>query len=239
LKATILGLFFTFFVFWPHQGDCYSKFCEIRHSVPDEPILPKIQGSKYFYFLDSTTPLSKFSKEWSHPKYVGCNTAKYSSFLTQKEKQVIFILNLARTNPLHFLNSVVKRYPEISGKPNMVNSSYYKSLLVFLQTQSQLPILQPENILFESARCHAINSGKIGYEGHDRQSENCKKVEKFLGECCFYGADDPFKIVMELMIDEDVPSLGHREIFFTPYTQIGVSIQPHVRYRWNSVLDFG
>lgn len=194
---------------------------------------------EYFFLTDTINPLSKFSKEWSLPKYLACNTAKNSSFLTQKEKQVIFILNLARTNPLLFLNSVVKRYPEISVKPNMVNSSYYKSLLVFLQTQTQLPLLQPEKILFESARCHAINSGKIGYEGHDRQSENCKKVENFLGECCFYGADYPLKIVMELMIDEDVPSLGHRDIFFTPYTKIGVSIQPHVTYWWNTVLDFG
>ncbi len=239
MKAIRLGLFFTSLVFWPYQGDCYSKFCEIRHSVPEGPILTKNLGSKIYFFVDSTTPLSKFSKEWSHPKYLDCNTAKNSSFLTQKEKQVIFILNLARTNPLLFLNSVVKRYPVISENPNLVNSSYYKSLLVFLQNHSKLPTLQPDRNLFESARCHALNSGKIGYEGHDRQSEKCKTVENFRGECCFYGPDDPLVIVMELLIDEDVPSFGHRDIFFTPYTKIGVSIQPHVTYRWNSVLDFG
>jgi len=36
-----------------------------------------------------------------------------------------------------------------------------------------------------------------------------------------------------------VPSLGHREILFTDFTKIGVSIQPHKKYGWNTVLDFG
>lgn len=195
-------------------------------------------GQKIFFSEDTTNPLSKFSKEWSDSRYLACNTAKNSPFLSQKEKQVIFILNLARTNPPLFLNSVVKYYPEFSGEPELVNSSYYKSFLDFLQKQVPLPVLQPGRDLFESALCHAISSGKTGYEGHDRQSENCKTVEKFQGECCFYGSDEPLKVVLELLIDEDVPSLGHRKILFTPFTQIGISIQPHVAYRWNSVLDF-
>jgi hypothetical protein len=44
---------------------------------------------------------------------------------------------------------------------------------------------------------------------------------------------------MDLLIDEGVPSLGHRIILFKPHTQIGVSIQPHKKYRWNAVLDLG
>jgi len=49
----------------------------------------------------------------------------------------------------------------------------------------------------------------------------------------------PLEIVLELMIDEDVPSLGHRLVMFTNYTKIGISIQPHKKYEWNTVLDFG
>lgn len=229
--------FVIYFSFSFFQGLCSSAFYEFI-SPPVRPIFERNLGSGTFISADTINPLSKFSKEWTHPKYLVCNSAKDSCFLTQNEKQVIFILNLARTNPSLFLNSIVKRYPEITGKTRLVNSSYYKSLLVFLQIQTQLPVLQPARALFESAHCHAINAGKIGYVGHDRQSENCKKVEYFLGECCSYGSGDPLEIVMQLLIDEEVPSLGHRKILFTPYTKIGVSIKPHVTYGWNSVLDF-
>jgi hypothetical protein len=46
------------------------------------------------------------------------------------------------------------------------------------------------------------------------------------------------EIVLQLLIDEDVPSLGHRRILLEKYQTIGVSIQPHSHYGFNAVLDF-
>lgn len=184
-------------------------------------------------------PLSKFSKEWDDPKYLICNTAKDAAYLTQKEKEVIYILNLARTSPSLFLHSVVKKYPAYAARQSIGSTSYYKSLLVFLETQSSLPLLSPNKELFESAFCHASSSGERGYEGHHRQTANCKKLERFQGECCYYGPDDPLAIVVDLLIDDGVPSLGHRKILFDRFATIGLSIQPHRNYQWNTVLDFG
>lgn len=188
---------------------------------------------------DMVSPLSGFSTEWDKPEYRVCNTAADVSYLSEKEKQLIYILNLARMNPPLFATSVVLQYPDYSGEETLKQSSYYRSLLEFLKNKKPMPLLDPEKSLFESAKCHAETSGRTGYVGHNRRSAACKSIQTFMGECCQYGYQDPLSIVMDLMIDEGIPSLGHRIILFKPHTQIGVSIQPHKSYRWNSVLDLG
>lgn len=188
---------------------------------------------------DSVSPLSSFSTEWDKPEYRVCNTAASADYFSDEEKNVIYILNLARTNPPLFAQTVVKAYPEYSGQSRLDRSEYFTGLLAFLSKKKPMPLLYPERTLFESARCHAETSGRTGYIGHNRRTEACDDLKSFMGECCQYGYKDPLSIVMDLLIDEGVPSLGHRIILFKPHTQIGVSIQPHKKYRWNTVLNLG
>jgi len=188
---------------------------------------------------DTISPLSSFSAEWNRAEYRVCNTAAGVNYLSEEEKTTIYILNLARMNPPLFAKTVVKAYPDYAGEESLNQSEYFRGLLTFLNKKSAMPLLYPERTLFESARCHATTSGEAGYVGHNRRTQGCKKLETFLGECCQYGYKDPLSIIMDLLIDEDVPSLGHRIILFKPHKQIGVSIQPHKRYRWNAVLDLG
>jgi uncharacterized protein YkwD len=102
-----------------------------------------------------------------------------------------------------------------------------------------LEILQPDPLNYTSAECHAVSSGKKSYAGHKRLTKECKEKQHYLGECCQYGYSDPLSIVMDLLIDQDVPSLGHRYICLDKdYTKIGVSMQPHKQYGTNTVLDF-
>lgn len=188
---------------------------------------------------DSFSPLSIFSAEWDKPEYRVCNTAGEITYLSEKEKQIIYILNMARMNPALFAKTVVMQYPDYSGEARLKQSSYYLGLLEFLKNKKTMPLLHPEKTLFESAKCHAESSGNSGYVGHNRRTAACRSVETFMGECCQYGYADPISIVLDLLIDEGVPSLGHRIILFKPHTQIGVSLQPHKKYRWNAVLDLG
>jgi len=188
---------------------------------------------------DSVSPLSAFSTEWDKPEYRVCNTAAAADYVSDIEKNVIYILNLARMNPPLFAETVVKAYPDYSGDLHLRRSAYYTGLLAFLSKKNAMPLLHPERTLFESARCHAETSGRTGYVGHNRRTGECKDLETFSGECCQYGYKDPLLIVMDLLIDEGVPSLGHRIILFKPHTQIGVSLQPHKTARWNTVLDLG
>jgi uncharacterized protein YkwD len=100
-----------------------------------------------------------------------------------------------------------------------------------------LNILLPNKFCYESAQCHAQTSGNAGYIGHERLNADCKKSSFYFGECISYGYDNPLDIVMALLIDEGVPSLGHRKNFMGNFKSVAVSIQPHKSYRYNAVID--
>lgn len=183
------------------------------------------------------SPLSAYSTEWNKSDYLICNTANSESYLKPKEKEIIYILNLLRKNLQLFTQTVLKNYPRLQDKTYLLNNTYFKSLLKELSKLAPLPLLYPDKKCFESAYCHAKTSGQSGYVGHNRKNA-CKAIENFNGECCDYGNDDPLDIVLSLLIDIDIPSLGHRRILLSNnYTKIGVSIQPHKKYQFNTVLD--
>jgi len=168
-----------------------------------------------------------FSASWQDPKYLEANTAVYEDYLTVEEKRIYYYLNLVRMNPKLFAETYLS---------HLRNSrdNYESSLYAELQKIKPLPVLKPNRKLFESAKCHATESGIKGYVGHKRGK--CK--EYFMGECCQYGLSDAMEIVIDLLIDQGVSSLGHRKICLGNYTELGVSIQPHKSYGVNAVLDF-
>lgn len=188
--------------------------------------------------LTATSPLADYSSLWNDPKYLKCNTAAKASYMSANERGLIYILNLARMNPSLFANTVIKKYPEKSGKGYLVNTDYYKSLLDTMRKMKPVNLLQPDSLCYTSAFCHAVSSGNAAYTGHNRQSDECREKWYFNGECCDYGNEQPLDIVLSLLIDNGVPSLGHRWICLNSYKRIGVSIQPHKGYRYNAVLDF-
>jgi uncharacterized protein YkwD len=150
------------------------------------------------------------------------------TYMTTEEKKVIQILNIARMYPKWYLYFYLK---------NPVTENE-KSLYRTMMTMKTIPDpLIPSKKQYESAKCHAISSGKVGYVGHDRQG-TCQA--KFSGECCDYGNATAAEIVLSLLVDEDVPSLGHRTIcLMGELKTIGVSMAPHKTYGINAVLDFG
>ncbi len=186
-----------------------------------------------------TNPLSAYSIKWNDPAYRKANTAAKARYLGANEKQLIFIINLARTNPRLFAETVLKQYPEKTGKDFIKQSAEYKSLMDTLLQIKSLPMLAPDSLCWISAYCHALSSGKQGYAGHERVDEDCMKKQHYYGECCSYGYENPLDIFISLLIDEGVPSLGHRKILLLQgIEQIGISIQPHTTYGTNTVLDF-
>lgn len=187
----------------------------------------------------ASSPLQVFSNAWNDKKYDAANTARDAVYMTETERQVIYILNLVRMNPALFKNTVVQQYPDYKRNAKLKFSSYYKSLCLTLSSLKALPVLLPNKVHFESARCHAETSGKNGYVGHDRLTDACRKTSTYNGECISYGYSDALDIVMALLIDENVPDLGHRINFLGNFKSIGVSIQPHKTYRYNAVIDFG
>ena len=187
----------------------------------------------------TVSPLASYSKIWNDKKYIICNTAANTAYLTHDEKEAIYILNLLRANPVLFTKTVLLKYPSVSGNGYLTEDSFYFiSLVNTLKTMEPLGILYPDDKCFESAKYHAIASGITGYVGHERKTRDDKAKKYYNGECCDYGHSDPLDIILSLLIDEGIPSLGHRDVFLSNYTKIGVSMQPHKKYGINAVFDF-
>ncbi len=189
--------------------------------------------------LNKTSPLAAFSTAWNNPEYNQCNTAVDENFMTAKEKEVIYILNLVRSNPPLFANTVLAKYPALTGKEYLLNDTYYyQSLIATLHKMEQQTLLYADKECYTSAACHAQKSGSTGYTGHVRNGADCKSKKHFLGECCDYGNENPLEIILALLVDEGVPSLGHRIILLGDYESIGVATRKHKTYGYNTVLDF-
>ncbi|HMG83604.1 MAG TPA: hypothetical protein VK559_11260 [Ferruginibacter sp.] len=181
---------------------------------------------------DPVSPLANYSSEWNNPdsNFTQCNTAIDAVYMSPNEKDVIYILNLVRSSPVLFVNTVLKKRKDLQGK-------YCNSLTEKLLTMQPLNLLVPDEKCYNSAECHA-ESGIHGYVGHVRQTTSCKEKQYFDGECCDYGHNVALEIVLSLLVDDGVPSLIHRTIFLGEYNGVGVSVQSHSKYRYVSVLDF-
>ncbi len=193
----------------------------------------------FFQPAGHSNPLENFDSTWKDPKYETCNTAKNVKYLSATEKEVIYVLNLVRLYPQQFNKTVVAKWPAFTDDSSLFTNSYYTSLVTLLNQMTPVQMLGADSLAWISARCHALTSGEKGYVGHDRQTETCRNNQKYWGECCHYGSNNALEIVMNLLIDKDVPSLGHRNICLNNvYKTVGVSLKPHTGYRYNTVLDF-
>ncbi|MCM1034886.1 MAG: trypsin-like peptidase domain-containing protein [Paludibacter sp.] len=169
--------------------------------------------------------------QWTQEELINANTADNIEELTRKERDVIKFLNLARLYPQRFIqielrSDRVKRYS---------NSSYLTSLI------EELSVLQPLNPFYFNeemqafAECWAIESGKHAILGHDREGY-C--TDGFFAECCSYGPQTAEEIVVGLLVDYNIPSLGHRKTLLGNYNSVGVAIASHKsKYQQCCVID--
>lgn len=165
------------------------------------------------------------------------HTAAGEAYLSDDEKMVFYYLNLARTQPKYFADSVLKTWKGAPGHDNsyLSSSPYVASLYRHLKAMQPLAPLHPDRALYESADCFATASGKSGRTGHDRTGTACTLR---YAECCSYGMNRPIDIVLHLLIDKGIENLAHRKICLGPYTRMGLAIRPHKEYRTNTVLNF-
>ncbi len=165
------------------------------------------------------------------------NTAKNVSYLTNEEKNIIWLCNLARFDGKLFSKTFLKEYIE---KNQVRYSGYVKSLYSDLKRTKKLTLYKPDKKIYELAKEHALWCGKRGKTGHKKFQDRAKRSHhpKF-AENAQYGYFMALDIVMDLLIDEGVETVGHRKnILSKEYRLIGVSIEPHKVYKYNCVMDF-
>jgi len=183
------------------------------------------------------SPKFTFSQQFSVAQLDSANTCKNISLLNKEEKAVIQLINLARMYPKQFAKNYVAKYDEKKTGFDY-DASYTKdknSLISELNAMKPLKPLVFDSAMYELAKCWSSESGKSGEIGHARK--NCKSG--YSGECCSYGFKGALDIVMQLMVDNNIPNHGHRKIILTPYyTKVGIKNGTHKTYTYHSVIDF-
>ncbi len=181
---------------------------------------------------------------WTSAEKTKANTAKNESYLMQDEKDIIYLMNLARIDGRKFAKTYLDDYVADNGLKK--TNKYIQSLYKDLKNVSDGGVLYSSENLYKSAKFHAKDMGETGQVGHSSSdgTSTFKRIKRYatggsMAENCSYGYQKALDIVMQLLIDENVSSLGHRKnILSNSYRAVGVSIEPHQTYRFNCVQDF-
>jgi hypothetical protein len=192
---------------------------------------------------------------FSKSQVSNCDVAREKSYYTEEEKDLFLLINIFRQYPKYLGNNLdrfCKVFCTDEGYyiPSFVGGEYYEELKSYLLSLKSLPMFIPDISLFNSSKDHAIDAGTNGFTGHvssngDNVVTRVLKYNKkynYIGECCDYGYKCAPNILIHLLVDDGVVSRGHRLAILDNgkygYNIIGISIQPHKVWKWNTVIDF-
>lgn len=208
-------------------------------------------------FTTTSTYSQRIIRSYSHPKLnldrllqswpeelLNSATVKNDVlFMSQDEKEVVLLCNLARMNGPLFETTILEPYIK---NENISRDRYVKSLIKTLEQQKPLSPLQVDDQLYRLAYDHAETSGENGTTGHDGFNDRFKIARRnfpMFAENCYYGPINALDIVLELLIDKGEADVGHRKNIFNYYFGsgfVGVSIRPHKSvYEYNCIMEFG
>ncbi|RAX54478.1 hypothetical protein CCY99_03780 [Helicobacter sp. 16-1353] len=185
------------------------------------------------------------------------NTAKNAPYLSEVEKQVIFELNKARSNPARFAKEYLEpMVGQFNGKMikkgnmNMMTNEGVAAVndaINALKAQKAVSPLQPSKGLSKAAQDFAKEQSQTGAMGHNGKDgstmksriESNGKWQKTIGENINYGSANANQIVVDLIIDDGVPTRGHRKnIYNDNYKVVGIGVNTHPKYKNVCVMDF-
>lgn len=152
------------------------------------------------------------------------------NLLNTQSKELYYWTNYCRSNPGMFWDSVI--VPVLNSQPGL-RGNYAESLKNELNSLKKLPYLILSPSLIKIAQAHAddigLKSAKISHTSTDGRTFETRFGSTGLkncgGENVAYGNEDPLMDIIILLIDANLPSLGHRKaILSSKYALIGVGI---------------
>ncbi len=178
------------------------------------------------------------------------DTAREAGYLEISEKDLVMATNAVRSDPDKFASLYVRElagfykgsYLEYPGEITIVTTEGIQpvnQLIGILGRQKTLGVLMPSEGLSRAASTHAADqaqTGEIGHMGSDgsdpfERMELYGDITGYAGENISYGSDDGLRILLQLLVDDGVPSRGHRKnILSDNFSQIGVGIDLHPEY---------
>lgn len=186
------------------------------------------------------------------------NTASSVNYLTPLEKEVIYEINLFRSNPAKYAEDYIaplSKYYErkilhYPGDISIITNEGIKALhecVRELRTASPRAIVHPNKALSLAASDHQRDQAKTGKTGHSgSDGSNLKeRIERYgewqvrIAENIAYGNTSARQIVIFLLIDDGVKSRGHRaNLLHHDYKSVGIACGQHPIYQTMCVMDF-
>jgi uncharacterized protein YkwD len=180
-----------------------------------------------------------------------------AKFLSSLENSVVREINMARTAPKDYASLLEqhrecydKKILRLPGETPILTKEGVRAVIEairFLHSIQPLPSLIPSKGMSSGAKDHVKDQGSSGASQHkgsdgSQPSDRVNRYgtwEKSVGENISYGSKKARNIVMYLIIDDGVPSRGHRKNIFSPdFRVIGVACGPHPAYRTVCVMTF-
>jgi uncharacterized protein YkwD len=186
------------------------------------------------------------------------NTAAKVSYLSPPEKEIIYEINLFRSDPAQYAekyiaplavryNNKILSYPGDIPIRTVEGVSALHECVRELKKMNPLSLVYPHEKLSRAADDHCADqsrTGRTGHVGSDNSNlrtriERHGKWEKQIAENIAYGNTSARQTVIFLLIDDNVRNRGHRKTFLNPNLKlVGVACGKHPEYQTMCVMDF-
>lgn len=172
-------------------------------------------------------------------------------------RAVLEEMNRVRTDPAGYVQVLRDYRAQFDGlvvrRPGRIAIRTYEGVAAvdeairFLQDQAPAPPIRHDPTLDKAARDLVLDQGPAGGFGH-YGSNGATFVDRFVrygdgpygAENISYGYDTAREVVIQLLVDDNVPNRGHRVTMFNPrYVRMGANCGPHALYTSMCVIDYG
>jgi uncharacterized protein YkwD len=181
-----------------------------------------------------------------------------ADYMTATELEVLMEINLMRSDPAGYARTYLEPFRKyyhgkllrLPGRNPIATKEGIAALeecILELVNTTPTPVLSPCKGLTMAARDLAQDQGSTettGHTGNDGSSMSTR-IERYgrwdgsVAENISYGFNEARHIVIALLIDDNVPSRGHRKnLLDNTFNHVGITIGPHRRYRAMCVMDF-
>ena len=191
-------------------------------------------------------------------KSISVDTQAGDGVLSPNARKVIAEINLMRRDPASYCRNYLVplrayydgdlyKYPGAIPVRTKEGAAALDECIRELEHARPLPGFSSSKGLSLAARDHVRDQGPSGMFGHTGSdgSSIVNRVSRYgqweltVGENISYGYGDARKIVAALLIDDGIPSRGHRKNLLNgSYHLVGVNVGPHRLYGDMCVMDF-